>query len=188
MAIYTRTGDGGNTALPAGGCVRKSDVRIAAVGTIDELNSHLGLCIQAASAAEATKGGSQAEVVDALGPLQAELMAAGALVAGSAESRLDESAVARMEGQIDQAWGKLPRLTHFIMPGGCELACRLHVARAVCRRAEREIVSAADQKCPVGPEVIRYFNRLGDLLFAMARLANFNAGVKETIWNPGGCQ
>ncbi len=90
-----------------------------------------------------------------------------------------------MERQIDAAWAKLPELEHFILPEGCELACRLHVARTVCHRAERAVVAWADSGAgrEVPPEILRYLNRLSDLLFALARLANRKAGMGEETWS-----
>jgi cob(I)alamin adenosyltransferase len=185
MALYTKTGDGGFTQWPDGQRLRKSDPRLEAIGCLDELNAHLGLCVQAAGAGEARA--VQREVADALSPLQAELLALGAmLVVEKAHSRsvpwLEEAAVSRMEGQIDFAWAKAGQLKRFIVPGGCELACRLQVARTVCRRAERAVVALADSGGQVPALVFQYLNRLGDLLFAMARLANRNAGISETTW------
>ena len=100
------------------------------------------------------------------------------------EPALADSAVDRMAGQIDAATAKLGELEHFILPAGCELTCRLHVARTVCRRAERAVVAFAAAGGPVSAVVLRYLNRLGDLLFTLARLANHNAGVAEAPWPP----
>jgi len=170
MKLYTKTGDEGSTLHPDGK-LRKTDPRVAANGTVDELNACLGLCIQGAAGMQ--------DVREALVPLQVELFAVGALLAGSESGALDDAAVGRMETQIDAAWEQLPELTHFIVPGGCELACRLHVARTVCRRAERTIVAVCDAGHTVAPIVLRYINRLGDLLFALARLANFRSDQPE---------
>jgi cob(I)alamin adenosyltransferase len=183
MAIYTKTGDDGFTQWPGGRRFRKNEPPLEALGCLDELNAHLGWCLQAAARTDA----AQREIADALAPLQSELLTIGAtLVAQGAEdrpaSRLGESAVTRMEKQIDSAWAKTGELTHFILPGGCELACRLHVARTVCRRAERAMVALAEKGAPPPAPVLGYLNRLSDLLFALARLANRNAGVSETTW------
>ena len=183
MKIYTRIGDDGCTSGLDGHRVRKNDPGVGAMGDVDELNSHLGLCAAAA-------GGSDAKVslVQALAPLQAEMFAAGAMLAGArgegpAEGLLDDSAVGRMEQQIDTATDQLGQLRHFVLPCGCELACRLHVARTVCRRAERSVAAFADTAA-VPAIVLRYLNRLGDLLFVLARLANLQAGVAEMPWPP----
>ena len=179
--IYTRTGDEGSTNRPSGERVRKSDPAVSAVGAIDELGAHIGLCV--ASAGEQ----QDSDVGEALQPLQGELLTAAALLAAAGANKppsvkLAEAAVGRMEGRIDTISAKLPELTHFILPRGCELACRLHVARTVCRRAERAAVAAADAGTTIPPIVLRYLNRLSDLLFVLARLANHNAGMDEVAW------
>ena len=183
MAIYTRTGDDGSTGRAGGQRVRKSDPGVAAGGEIDELNSHVGLCRAACGAAQ------QAAVRDALEPVQAELMAAGALLAAAGTDErpdvtLDDASVSRMERRIDEVSAALPELKHLVFPAGCELAVRLHAARTVCRRAERAVVAAADADCSVPPILLRYLNRLSDLLFALSRLANVNARESEVIWRP----
>jgi cob(I)alamin adenosyltransferase len=178
MALYTKTGDGGETDRGDAQRVRKSDRRIVALGEVDELNAHVGLCLQGCSAA------GDGEIAGMLRPIQGELMALASALAGRAGGAegLDESAPARMEGQIDSAWELLPPLEHFVLPYGCELACRLHLARTVCRRAERAIVAHADAGGALPPTMLRYLNRLSDLLFALARLANHHAGVEEQTW------
>jgi cob(I)alamin adenosyltransferase len=178
MALYTKAGDGGDTDRGDGQRVRKTDRRIVALGEVDELNAHIGLCLAACSAA------GDGEIAEVLRPLQQELMALAAIVAGMAAEAagVDESAPARMEGQIDSAWEILPPIEHFIVPSGCELACRLHAARTVCRRVERAVIAHGDGGGQVPPTVLRYLNRLSDLLFALARLANRRAGVEEQTW------
>jgi cob(I)alamin adenosyltransferase len=183
MAIYTRSGDEGFTERPGAQRVRKSDPWVGAVGAVDELNAHIGVCLQSAGAKE------QAPVREALTPLQSELLVVGALLGAAGTDQdpgvsLEDSAVQRMEQQIDDICSKLPPLRHFVLPGGCELACRLHLARTVSQRAERAIVAAADTGCPVPPIILRYLNRLTDLLFALGRLGNSNAGEQESVWNP----
>ena len=183
MTIYTRKGDKGFTHRPDGQAVRKSEAFCQALGTIDELNSVVGWCIQSAAQAGAE------DVRAALQDVQRELMASGALLAAAGTTArpnvaLDPASVDRMEHQIDAAWARAGDLTHFILPGGCELACRLHVARTVCRRAERCVVAAVDSGVPSDPLVLRHLNRLSDLLFALARLANHLAGQDEQLW-PG---
>lgn len=179
MALYTKAGDDGDTDRGDGQRVRKSHARVVALGELDELNAHIGLCLAACSAA------GQGEVAEMLHPLQGELCAVAAVLgpgpAGGAAAP-DDSAVARMERQIDAAWKELPPLEHFILPEGCEPACRLHAARTVCRRAERAVVACTDAAGPVPAGVLRYLNRLGDLLFVLARLANRHAGVDEQTW------
>jgi cob(I)alamin adenosyltransferase len=182
MALYTRMGDDGTTGRPGGRRVSKADLAVAAGGDVDELTAHVGLCIESAD-------GAGGELADMLKAVRRELFDVGALLAAAGSDRaphvlLDDSAVGRIERQIDHAEAALPRLTGFILPGGTELACRLHVARTVCRRVERSIVAAADGGLVV-PRVVRaYLNRLGDLLFAMARTANRLAGREDEPWRP----
>ncbi len=180
MTIYTRRGDGGESTRPGDGRVRKTDVLIEAEGALDELNSWLGWCIAAAE-----EGGAD-EVADALKPLQREIMSISALAAGRGGQgpAAIEEAVRRMEGQIDAAWERAGELRGFIVPGGCDLACRLHVARTVCRRAERRVVAAFDDGNAMPPAALKYVNRLSDLLFALARLANHFAGVVDVPVRP----
>ena len=199
MKLYTKTGDGGFASLPgAAGRVRKDDPRFSAIGGLDELNAAVGFCL-----VEAGRAGD-ASVADALGPVQAELFSVGAILAtvgcrgrgvcGHADAQAltwsqtprprhpDDDAVARMEKRIDTICDELPELKDFILPGGCELVCRLHLARTIARRAERAVVAALnptdDGQCSA-PDALRYINRLSDLLFVLARLANHNAGEEE---------
>jgi len=192
MSLYTRTGDKGFTQLPgpdgSGGLrLRKDDVRLAAVGGLDELNSALGLAQSEAVRVE------HLGIRETLDGTQQELLAMGAVIAtamvgGPATTEVKQSWVDRMERQIDELAGQLPPLSHFIVPGGCELACRLHVARCVARRAERAVVSAVSAAgvsnqfdTPVAV-MLRYLNRLSDLLFVLARKANEDAGCGDVIW------
>ncbi|RPI59169.1 MAG: cob(I)yrinic acid a,c-diamide adenosyltransferase, partial [Planctomycetaceae bacterium] len=164
MKIYTKKGDEGFTSRLGVPKVRKSDRFFEVLGTIDELNANIGSCIHAAAQAD------NDDIQAALGVVQPELMCISSLVAAvggdtPAGVSLDQSAVDRLERHIDASWNNLPKLTHFIQPGGCELACRLHLARTVCRRTERVLVTFVDDGQKI-PEVIgRYINRLSDLLF-----------------------
>ncbi|MCJ7543945.1 MAG: cob(I)yrinic acid a,c-diamide adenosyltransferase [Phycisphaerae bacterium] len=177
MTLYTKSGDGGDTDRGDGQRVRKSDRRIVALGELDELNAHIGLCLAACSAAGHGQAGEM------LHPVQGDLCEIAAILGpGPAGGAALDSPVARMERQIDAACKELPPLEHLILPEGCELACCLHVARTVCRRAERAVVALADAAGPVPPAVLRYLNRLGDLLFVLARLANRHTGVDEQTW------
>lgn len=181
MTLYTKSGDGGYTLRPGGQRLRKNDLRVEMVGTIDELNSHIGLC-QALALRE-----KQPAVAAALESVQGELLCLGAMVAAAGTSArpelvLCETSIARMEKLIDEICAPLPELTHFILPAGCELACRLHIARTVCRRAERDTVGAADREPRIPAMVFTYLNRLSDLLFALARQANAAAGVADVVW------
>jgi cob(I)alamin adenosyltransferase len=161
--IYTRGGDAGETSLGDGSRIPKTDVRVAAMGDVDELNSLLGW-------ADAGLGRIQNELFD----LGADLSRpdGGGL-------RIEQAYVDRLEAEIDEANAALPELKSFVLPGGNEKAARLFLARAVCRRAERTVLSCHD----VNPLVAVYLNRLSDLLFVLARAAN---GGDEPLWKPGG--
>ena len=186
MALYPENGDEGFSRLPGheGGPVRKDDARFTALGTIDELNVSIGLCLAEARRAEGD------EICRVLSTVQQELLSLGATLAaggagGDAPAQLEPDAVRRMQEQIDRTCGKLPELKHFILPGGCELAGRLHLACAVCRRAERAVVAALNPPRPgLSDLLVQYLNRLSDLLFALARQANHDAGVPDAIWKP----
>ena len=154
----------------------KNSIRIEAYGTVDELNSHLGFA--------RTLNPSAPEEVD-LQYLQNVLFALGADLAtpaGGKTKRIGEEDVSELEQRIDRMDHDLPPLKNFILPGGSPLAAQLHIARTVCRRAER-LVTALSQSEEVGPYALKFLNRLSDLLFVMARHANHNAGEKETPWN-----
>ena len=178
MKIYTRTGDDGTTGLFGGQRVRKSDLRIECIGTLDEVNAAVGLA--ATCAAE--------QMLEKLREIQNDLFVIGSHLATPPDAPataslppLDEAIVARLEMQIDAADATLSPLRNFILPGGCELAARLHVARTTCRRAERTIASFAEDR-PVLSLILTYFNRLSDWLFVHARLANLEAGVADVPW------
>jgi cob(I)alamin adenosyltransferase len=173
--IYTRGGDGGETSLGDGSRVSKLDPLVQAYGAVDELNSLLGW-VQVVAGDER------------LGRIQNELFDLGADLsvpygAGDGKLRIEQSAVDRLEADCDVANAELPELRSFVLPGGSEGAARLHVARAACRRAEREVLAAGLER-PVNPLAAVYLNRLSDLLFILARAAN--AGGDERLWLPGG--
>jgi cob(I)alamin adenosyltransferase len=179
MKIYTKTGDDGSTGLFGGGRVSKGDARIDCYGNVDELNAALGLGRAAAG---------DGSISDTLGRVQRELFVVGSHLATPEDSPhtrslpvLDETMVGRLEMEIDGAEAELEPLRNFILPGGCELAARLHLARTICRRAERGLVAFAHDR-PVAPTIITYMNRLSDWLFVMARLANKRAGVADIVW------
>jgi cob(I)alamin adenosyltransferase len=183
MKIYTKTGDCGETGLFAGPRVRKDDPRIEAYGAVDELNAALGLarCEALPPAIEQT-----------LVRVQSELFSVGAELATPEPEKhgtalVGEAHIGALERAIDDLDAKLPPLKQFILPAGCRGAAMLHVARGVCRRAERRVVtfsSAAAAK--VSPRIVQYLNRLGDYLFVAARFANAQAGVTETPWQKPG--
>ena len=181
MKIYTKTGDGGETGLFGGDRVSKASSRVDAYGEVDELNSVLGL-------ARLSQLGKEApDAFDALlATIQSRLFDVGAELANAKGKDLgiplvDDSDVEQMEQAIDRAEEEVPPLKTFVLPGGSRLAADLHVARTVCRRAERRVVALA-QEAEVRPEVIRYLNRLSDLLFTLARLANARAGLSDVPW------
>jgi cob(I)alamin adenosyltransferase len=178
MKIYTRTGDDGTTGLIGSGRVRKSDPRVEAYGSVDELNAALGAVL--AHDAEQWFGTVLAAAQSRLFVIGARL----ATVSDETRSRLEaleEDDIAALERAIDALDGELPPLAQFILPGGTVLAAELHRARTVCRRAERRVVSLAEH-ASVDEPVLRYLNRLADLLFVMARAANHRAGSPETPW------
>ena len=176
--IYTRGGDAGETSLGDGSRVPKLDPRIRAYGITDELNSQLGVVL----------AGELPEQLRApLAHIQNELFDVGAdlSVPVDVEDRLriEQPAIDELERLCDEANAELPELRSFVLPAGTEAAARLHVARTVCRRAEREAL-IADREHGVNPLVLSYLNRLSDLLFILARAAN--AGADEPLWKPGG--
>ncbi len=173
--IYTKTGDKGETGLWGGGRVSKNHPRVCAYGDVDELNCALGF---ARAALDATSMGA---VASALERVQSELFVVGALLAGGKEKGLAPQAAARLEREIDALTDDLPPLKQFVLPGGCEAGARLHLARGVCRRAERQVVSlASSERLP--ENVVVYLNRLSDYLFTAARWVNARCGRPETPW------
>lgn len=181
MKIYTKTGDDGTTALFGAGRVRKDSQRIEAYGTVDELNSTIGV------ARAVDTGGSRD---DQLSDIQSTLFVLGADLAmprtvssNVSVPRIGPQDVERLEHAIDAAEEGLPALRNFILPAGSPLAAALHVSRTVCRRAERLLVSLAASE-EIGPFDIMYLNRLSDLLFVLARRANMLSGTPDVEWKP----
>jgi cob(I)alamin adenosyltransferase len=177
--IYTRGGDAGQTSLGDGSRVSKLDPRIQAYGAVDELNAVLGLVLT---------GDVPAEVRAVLERVQNELFDLGADLCVPAEVegrlRVDQSQVDRLEEDCDRFNAELPELRSFVLPGGTATAAGIHVARTICRRAERDTHRAALEH-ELGPQVAVYLNRLSDLLFILARMANAVAGREEPLWKPG---
>ena len=181
LRIYTRTGDEGDTGLFGGGRVDKHHPRVEAYGDVDELNAVLGM----ARAVE-----PMPRIDEVLVPIQRDLFAIGALLATPdrekmaqhlEKARIDEARIRDLERAIDDADAELEPLRSFILPGGSPKAAALHVARTVCRRAERHVVRLQrDVELP--PLAVIYLNRLSDLLFTLARLANRRAGTGEVTW------
>jgi cob(I)alamin adenosyltransferase len=177
--IYTRGGDSGETSLGDGSRVSKLDARIAAYGTVDELNAAVGVVVA---------GGCPETIRDVLARVQNELFDLGAdlsvPIGHEARLRVTQEQVDRLEDECDRVNAELPDLKSFVLPGGSEAAARLHVARTVCRRAEREALVAAGAH-DVNPLALMYLNRLSDLLFILARGANAAEGQAEPLWRPG---
>jgi cob(I)alamin adenosyltransferase len=179
MKIYTKTGDAGETGLFAGARVRKDDVRIEAYGTVDELNAVIGL---------ARAEGLPTEIEQTLERVQSELFSVGAELATPEPEKhgtalVGDAHVVLLEKAIDNLEAGLPPLKQFILPTGCKGAAALHVARGVCRRAERRVVTLAGSPgAGVSDRIVRYLNRLGDYLFVAARFANQEAKAIETKW------
>lgn len=185
--IYTRTGDNGTTGLVDGSRVSKADQRLNAIGEVDEVNSALGVAIQALEA-----DGGDAALIAGLRRIQNDLFDLGADIATPGDSfepsamelRVVAAQVDWIEDAIDSANDQLPPLTSFILPGGSIAAGHMHMARAIARRAERALVAAA-QVVRINPQALRYLNRLSDYLFVLCRLINVSRGG-DVLWVPGG--
>lgn len=177
--IYTRGGDAGETSLGDGTRVSKLDPRLAAFGTVDELNAQLGLVLVA---------DVPSELRPLLERLQNELFDVGADLCVPVDVpdrlRVGQELVEALERDCDRLNETLPALRSFVLPGGTETAARLHVARTTCRRAEREALAAA-REVAISPLAVVYLNRLSDLLFILARAANARARKDEPLWKPG---
>lgn len=178
--IYTRQGDAGQTSLSGGQRIAKDSLRVAAYGTVDELNSCLGVAIAA---------GVTPRLAAVLPDIQNELFHLGSDLSFLEEDKarypvpqIEARHVTRLETLIDEVTEVVGPLQNFILPGGSLTSAHLHVARAVCRRAERDVITLASQE-PIGPHVIMYLNRLSDALFVMARYENFERGIAEPLWN-----
>jgi cob(I)alamin adenosyltransferase len=187
MKIYTRTGDRGETGLFGGQRVRKDHARVEAYGDVDELNSLLGLAATSLSAS------GEMEMSAELRDVQADLFTLGANLAtprpedGGRSSdtipELPEGRIAHLERWIDRTEEELEPLRTFVLPGGTQAAATLHLARTVCRRAERRVVTLAHE-AHIDEDHLVYLNRLSDLLFTLARLANGRSGVQDVPWTP----
>ena len=179
MKLYTKRGDDGHTDLIGGARVSKNHLRVGAYGAVDELNATIGLAL-----ADCEIDGVNAGLIT----VQSRLFDLGADLATppsmkAPPGRINADHVAELESQIDAASEQLAPLRHFIIPGGTILAARLHIARTVCRRAERGVVALAEHEA-VDTLATVYLNRLADLLFALARLANAQAGFPDVPWEP----
>lgn len=181
MKIYTKTGDAGQTGLFGGGRVYKDDPRVEAYGEVDELNAFLG----AARAVEVMP-----RIDEVLVPIQRDLFSIGALLATPnlekmhdhlAKAQIDDARIVSLEKEIDACDRELEPLRAFIVPGGTPKAASLHIARTVCRRAERRVIHL-QKEVEIPQIVVVYLNRLSDLLFTLARVANTRAGAGEVTW------
>lgn len=175
MTIYTKTGDKGETGLLGGVRVSKNCLEMGLIGEVDELNAVLGVAILFITK-EKLKLFIQ-NIQRDLFKIGAEFASLQTALSGSLE-KIGDNRVMEMEKMIDEFWFELPELKNFILPGGCEAGARLHLARTVCRRLERELV-AFGKTTPLRPGLYIYLNRLSDFLFAAARWVNFKAGVHE---------
>lgn len=188
--IYTRTGDRGTTGLIGGGRIKKSDLRIETYGTVDELSSAIGVARTALDPLVAN-GGRAARLDAWLAWTQDALFDLGCQLATLPEDRsADAPAVAEpqieaLERAIDEAQADLPALDKFIHPGGSSPGAQLHVARTICRRAERSLVALIERAGEPSEDALRYLNRLSDALFVWARWINDGLGVEEHVWRPG---
>lgn len=177
--VYTRQGDGGETALVGGQRVAKDNLRIEAYGTVDELNAFVGMA----------RSGAPEPLASILSRVQHELFNLGSILAtmpedvGPRQARITAADVAQLEHEMDEMNEGLAPLRSFVLPGGSRLNAELHVCRAVCRRAERACVALARTE-PAPPDAIRYLNRLSDALFVWSRWASHAAGSPETLWEP----
>jgi cob(I)alamin adenosyltransferase len=176
-SIYTRTGDKGTTGLANGERIGKESPRVAALGSVDELNAAIGLAVAHAA------GDLNDAIRECLHHIQNRLFVVGAMLAQAGGMQLPEDAVSHLEACIDRFDAKLPPLTHFILPGGCPAGAQLHIARTICRRAERDLLTLGVSD-KVESALSVYLNRLSDLLFVLARLVNQHAGVEEQAWKP----
>ncbi len=173
--IYTRTGDDGSTGLGTGDRVPKDSLRVEAYGTVDELNSAIGAVIAAP--------GLPADLVGCLAAIQHQLFDLGGELAVPGRAVLDDAAVAGLEATLDRFNDGLPALKDFVLPGGNAGAAACHLARAVCRRAERRAWTLARNES-VNPASLRFLNRLSDLLFVLARVVARQNGGSEILWRP----
>lgn len=184
MKVYTKAGDAGSTQLPAGQRLSKGDIRFEALGLLDELNCLVGWARSTGGAPEAL-GQELAWVQDRIMTLCSQF---AVLTAGEPDKQppveLASEDVTRLESGIDRVYQQMPMPKSFVVPGGCELSCRLHLARTACRRAERFTVRALEEAAVAAPVARAFLNRLSDALFCWALYANHLAGVPNRPWMP----
>lgn len=172
--IYTRTGDKGETGLGDGSRVAKDSLRVEAYGTTDELNSTIGLMITEVS---------DGPIREALLTIQHDLFDLGGELCIPGRESIQQSQIDALEGLLDQLNEGLEPLKEFILPGGSRAAAYAHLARTICRRSERRVISLAREEA-VSSAAIKYLNRLSDLLFVLARVVNRGEGVADVLWQP----
>jgi cob(I)alamin adenosyltransferase len=183
--VYTKTGDGGSTYLAGGQQVRKTSLRIEAYGSVDELNAQLGMVSESLNKTPQLRNLQKGII-----RIQNELFDLGSQLAVLPEDRRENTPVIKpadiekLEREIDEMNAQLPILESFILPGGGEISARLHVARTVCRRVEREIIRLSEVE-PLDGTEMPYLNRLGDWLFVASRYAAYKSDITETLWKPG---
>ena len=173
--IYTRTGDDGSTGLGDGSRVKKTGERIEAIGAVDELNSVIGVLL-----VHEMPQNLRATLTD----IQHELFDLGGELSIPGQTTISDNQVRRLETTLDELNDNLPPLKEFILPGGSESAAMCHVARAICRRAERRVVGLGETE-KTNPATAKYLNRLSDLLFVIARVLNVHGGRPDVLWTPG---
>ena len=178
--IYTRRGDEGQTDLVGGVRIKKTDARIEAYGTIDELSSHIGLLIALLKNSDEERQ-RLVNIQNHLFNIGTHLATDQSLTPLYASAKLPQGVVGDLEKAIDRLNAQLPEPQGFILPGGTQAAAQCHVCRTVCRRAERRICELAATAI-VGPDIIQYVNRLSDYLFILAKIINFNTGQPEITW------
>lgn len=178
--VYTRTGDGGDTALGGGQRRPKHDLRVETYGTVDELSSAIGLAL--AAILEPPLASTLTRIQNELFHLGADLCVLEEDKARMPMPRIEARHVSALESLMDELSTEIPPLANFVLPGGSEGAARLHLARTVCRRAERLLAALAEREA-VGDQTLAYLNRLSDALFVMARFENHRRGVAEPIWD-----
>ncbi|MBE0417399.1 MAG: cob(I)yrinic acid a,c-diamide adenosyltransferase [Coriobacteriia bacterium] len=187
--IYTRTGDEGETSLVGGSRVAKNSARVEAYGTVDEVNSWVGHARAALEVAAA----DELRLDIMLDFVQHRLFDCSSLLATPAEARAGRTGlpaihaedISQLETWIDDLTAVVGEIDHFVLPGGCEEACRLHIARTVVRRAERRVIDlASEAPDELDPGILAFINRLSDLLFTMARYANHRYGAGDVFWDP----
>ncbi len=177
--VYTRTGDQGETSLVGGVRIKKSNIRLEAYGTVDELSAHLGMLVSMMEAGD--ERNFIIRIQNNLFNVCTHLATDQSQTPVYPSAHLAEGEIASLEQKIDSLMKQLPERQGFVLPGGVPAACQAHICRTVCRRAERRIVALAEE-AQIAPEMQQYINRLSDYLFVLAKIINFNEGKSEIVW------